>query len=167
MKYICFWYFCSKCKQRFSNWLLHLPEVGVSALSRSKNAWFRSKNARFCSKNFSTLMLEIARWSLEIFLWSKCSTIFPLEIARIEISKSKMRSRSLGSKNPMLKMLEIDVFAARSQLYLKVPATESNFKLISLISVRWKQGFVPTSLNWLWALESIFRLIFQQWANFD
>ena len=75
-----------------------------SALSCSKNVWFRSKNARFCSKFFSRFMLEIARWSLEIFLCSKCSTIFPLEIARIENSKSKI----------VLEIAQIENFNARN-----------------------------------------------------
>ena len=75
-----------------------------SALLCSENVWFRSKNARFCSKIFSRLMLEIARWSLEIFLCSKCSTIFPLEIARIENSKSKI----------VLEIARIENFNARN-----------------------------------------------------
>ena len=49
-------------------------------------------------------MLEIARWSLEIFLCSKCSTIFPLEIARIENSKSKI----------VLEIARIENFNARN-----------------------------------------------------
>ena len=49
-------------------------------------------------------MLEIARWSLEIFLRSKCSTIFRLEIARIENSKFKI----------VLEIARIEKFNARN-----------------------------------------------------
>ena len=78
-----------------------------SALLCSKNIWFHLKNARFCSKNFSRIMLEIARWSLEIFLCSKCSTIFPLDIAWIENSKSKI----------VLKIARIEKSNARDQCF--------------------------------------------------
>ena len=97
-------YFWSNCTQSFSIWLKYLPETEVDSKLSSKNVRFRSKNARFCSKIFSRLMLEIARWSLEIFICSKCSTIFPLEIARIENSKSKI----------VLEIARIENFDARN-----------------------------------------------------
>ena len=75
---------------KFSNICQKLVLTVDSALLCSENVWFCSKNARFCSKIFSRFMLEIARWSLEILLCSKCSTIFALEIAGIQNSKSKI-----------------------------------------------------------------------------
>ena len=85
-----------KSKQNFSNYLKYFIEVGVgSRLSfvMLEKCLVSLENARFCSKFFSRLMLEITRWSLEIFLCMTCSTIFLLEIARIEKFKIKNCAR--------------------------------------------------------------------------
>ena len=73
----------------------------------SKNVRFCSKNAWFCLKIFSRLMIEIARWSLEIFLCSKCLTISPLEIARIEnFNARNARDRCFCRSVSTLKYIE-------------------------------------------------------------
>ena len=107
-----------------------------SALSCSKNVWFRSKNARFCSKIFSRLMLEIARWSLEIFLRSKCSTIFRLEIARIENSKFKI----------VLEIARIEKFNARN-------ARDRCFSRSVSTLIQTYFGFTKSAWLFIWVIK--------------
>ena len=65
-------YFLLRFIKQISNCLKYLPEIGA--------------DSRFSFIMFGKCLvsLEIAPWSLKIFLCLKCSTIFPLKIARIE-----------------------------------------------------------------------------------
>ena len=116
-KNLCSSQLCSNFIQKFSNNLKYLPEVSVGSRFSSIMLGFARKMLGF-ARNFFQKLCSRSLGDRSRFSYARnARQLFCSRSLGSKIQNQKLCSRSLGSKISMLEMLEIDVFAARSQLY--------------------------------------------------